>query len=179
MIKRVAILVFMQIFVLNAKCESLEKASFLGLNPSVTVEPYYNKGEFDINVFPVVYQRTISERIDFRASVTLNYGVREISKSISHFGGQLALPIFYKKKENLMNPSSGLFIAPGLGFTRNNLEKHTNIGFWLEPGYNLQISDKWSISFGVQLGATNFNYDDGTGKWGEHFGMKIIIGRWF
>jgi hypothetical protein len=53
------------------------------------------------------------------------------------------------------------------------------LGLWAEPGYLLSISKKWSISFGAQFGATRFWYDDGRAKTGNHFGVKISIGRWF
>lgn len=153
-------------------------ANYIGLNPSVTVEPFYEKGELDINIFPLVYQKTITDRIDFRVSTILNYGIRNTTNEISHFGGQIAFPIFLNKKDNLSSPSNGFFCAPGMGLTRNRIENHTNIGFWLEPGYNMMVTDKWSISFGIQLGATHFDYDNGSQKWGNHFGIKIIVGRW-
>jgi hypothetical protein len=155
-----------------------QRTHFVGLNPSVTVEPFYQEGEFDLNIVPLVYQVPLNSRIDFRASTTVNLGFRESSTKVSHLGGQVAFPIFLKKKEELTIPSAGFFAAPGIGFTRNILEKHSNFGFFIEPGYNLQISEKWSISFGVQLGATHFNYDNGKKKWGNHFGIKIFIGRW-
>jgi hypothetical protein len=180
MLKRILIVsAFVLSFSAQGQCCGKKTANFLGINPSVTIEPFYEKGEFDLNVFPIVYQKTLTKRFDFRISTTLNYGVRKTSKTISHIGGQLALPIYFMKKNELINPSSGFFLAPGVGFTRNTLEKHSNIGVWLEPGYNLQISEKWTISFGIQLGATHFNYDNGIRKWGNHFGIKIFLGRWF
>ena len=153
-------------------------ACYIGLNPSVTVEPFYDKGELDLNIFPLVYQKTITDRIDFRFSTILNYGIRNTTNEISHFGGQIAFPIFLKKKDDLSSPSKGFFCAPGMGLTRNMIEDHTNIGFWLEPGYNMMMSDKWSITFGIQLGATHFDYDNGSQKWDNHFGMKIVFGCW-
>lgn len=170
---------FLLVFMANeTKGQENQRAHFIGLNPSVTVEPFYQEGEFDINIFPLVYQLPLNSTIDFRVSTTVNLGFRESSNKISHLGGQIAFPIFFKKKEDLSISSAGFFAAPGFGFTRNALEKHSNFGFFIEPGYNLQISEKWSISFGVQLGATHFSYDNGDKKWGNHFGIKIFIGRW-
>lgn len=163
----------------QVKSQDRKPLHFLGLNPSITVEPFYNKGEFDLNIFPVVYQRTLTERIDFRILSIVNYGVRKSSSTISHIGGQLAFPIYFRKRDEPANVSNGFFAAPGVGFARNLLEKHSNIGFWIEPGYNLKISEKWIISFGVQFGATHFDYDNGVKKWGNHFGVKIFFGRWF
>lgn len=155
------------------------KAVFLGINPSVTMEPFYQKGEFDINVFPLVYQQTLSGRIDFRISAIVNYGIREDQDTVSHYGGQAAFPMYWKRKADLSKPSEGFFCAPGIGITRNRIERHSNIGLWIEPGYGLMISDDWSIAFGVQWGMTHFNYDTGIRKWGNHFGIKIVVGKWF
>ncbi len=152
--------------------------NFIGLNPSITVEPYYQKGELDLNIVPIVFQKTLTKRIYIKIASIVNYGIRNSNNTISHIGGQLSFPIFFLKKEDLKTPSQGFFVAIGGGFSRNIMEKHNNYGLWLEPGYNLMISENWSISFGVQLGATHFNYDNGDKKWGNHFGIKIIIGRW-
>jgi hypothetical protein len=154
-------------------------ASFWGINPSITVEPFYNKGELDINIFPLVFQKTITRRVDFRISTIVNYGIRNENSAFSHLGAQVSFPVFIIRKDENTLPSNGFFVAPGFGVTRNLIEEHNNFGLWLEPGYNLLISPKYSISFGAQFGATHFWYDNGTKKWGNHFGVKIIIGRWY
>ncbi len=163
-------------FRLSAQIEKTK--NFIGLTPSATVEPYYAKGEFDLNIVPIVFQKTLTKRIDIKIASIINYGVRNSTNSISHLGGQLSFPIFFRKKKDLNTPSQGFYIAPGGGYARNIMEKHNNYGPWLEPGYNLMISKNWSISFGVHLGATHFNYDNGDEKWDNHFGITIIIGRW-
>ncbi|HOP03687.1 MAG TPA: hypothetical protein PL017_03850 [Tenuifilaceae bacterium] len=163
----------------NADAQENKSATFWGLNPSITVEPFYEEGELDINVFPVVYQKTITHRIDLRVASIVNFGVRNENSKFSHVGAQVSFPVHFSKKENTSVPSKGFYAAPGLGLTRNLIEKHNNFGVWIEPGYNLQISPKYSISFGAQFGATHFWYDNGDTKWGNHFGIKVIIGRWF
>ena len=176
--RKIIFIIIIGLYSIQSIAQTEMAPNFVGINPSVTIEPFYEKGELDVNVFPIVYQKALAERIDIRIATILNYGIRKTTNEISHFGGQLAFPIFLKKKEDLLLPSQGYFAAFGIGFTRNRIEEHTNIGFWLEPGYNLMISEKWSISFGIQFGATYFNYDNGIQKWGNHFGSKIIFGRW-
>jgi hypothetical protein len=34
------------------------------------------------------------------------------------------------------------------------------------------------MTFGLQIGGTYFAYDHGQSKWGNHIGIKIIIGKW-
>jgi hypothetical protein len=114
-----------------------ERLNFLGINPSVTVEPYYNSGELDINVFPLVYQRSITNRLDVRLSSILNYGIRKGNDRLSHIGIEAASPIFFKLKKYKSEVSKGFFLSPVLSLTRNNEAEHTNIGTWIEPGYNI------------------------------------------
>jgi hypothetical protein len=157
---------------------NIQRNCFIGLNPSITVEPFYKTGEFDVNIVPIVYQQTLTKQIGIRVSTILNYGVRQTSDRISHMGCQIALPFFFNPNNGATTPPQGLFLAPGMGITRNILENHTNEGLWIEPGYNLLVNNKWAVIFGAQLGATYFRYDNGTKKWGSHFGIKVIIGRW-
>jgi len=152
--------------------------NYLGINPSVTVEPFYDKGELDINIFPLVYQRSFSKRFDFRLTSILNLGMRNDGNKFSHFGFEAGLPIFFKSKESQNEMSSGFFIAPILSLTRNRIEKHNSLGLWIEPGYNLLFDNDFAMSFGLQLGGTYFPDDNGQLKWGNHFGVKIIIGKW-
>ncbi|ADR21093.1 hypothetical protein MATR_12770 [Marivirga tractuosa] len=154
-----------------------KRFTFIGINPSVTVEPFYEEGEFDINIFPVVYQRSLAKRFDIRLTPLLNLGIRNTGNKISQYGFEAALPIFFKPKENKNDISKGFFVAPILSVTRNRIEQN-NIGLWIEPGYNLLFEDKFAMTFGLQLGGTNFTDDDGETKWGNHFGIKIIIGKW-
>lgn len=163
----------------NAYGQKERHVHFLGINPSVTVEPYYESGELDINVFPLVYQRSFSKRLDFRLTSILNYGVRKEADRLSHFGLELGLPVFIQKKENKGEPSEGFFIAPILSLTRNNEEKHTNVGTHIEPGYNFLFENNFALSLGIHLGATFFINDNASNYWGEHFGVKVIFGKWF
>jgi hypothetical protein len=176
--KNFFILFLLFCFTFKLYAEEKKMANFIGIKPEVTIEPYYQKGELDVNIFPLVYQHTLNKRLDIRLASILYLGIREKGNSISHYGFQLAFPVYLSKKEKTDLPSKGFFVAPGIGVTRSNLEKHQNVGLWVEPGYHLLFDDNWAIAFGVQLGATHFNYDDGTTKWGNHFGIKICFGKW-
>lgn len=150
----------------------------MGINPSVTVEPFYKKAEFDISIFPIVFQRSVSKRMDIRFTSIVNLGIRESGHQISHLGLETAVPVFLRSKEGRQDYSSGFFIAPVLSVTSNQIEKHQNIGLWLEPGYHLLFDNAVAMSFGLQIGGTYFHYNNGTSKWGSHFGAKIILGKW-
>ncbi len=153
--------------------------NFWGINPGITVEPYYDSGEFDINVFPLVFQSSITRRLDVRLSGTLNYGIRNGSNELSHLGLEAALPVFFRKKEDKSALSKGFFLSPVLGVSRNLEAGHTNIGTWVEPGYNLLFENHFALSLGLQFGGTYFIYDDSADSWGNHFGVIVIFGKWF
>jgi len=180
-ISKTLILLFLFLvgFTINSVAQEKRSINFVGIIPSVTVEPFYNKGELDIDVFPLVYQKTLTSRVDYRIISIVNYGIRNTNSAFSHVGLQVALPLFLTAKENKQLASKGFFLAPGFGATRNLIEKHNNFGLWVEPGYHLLFDDNFAISFGVQFGATHFWYDNGTTKWGNHFGVKVIFGKWF
>lgn len=152
--------------------------NFFGINPSITVEPYYDAGELDVNIVPLVYQRTITNRFDARLTSILNYGIRKGSNRLSHIGAEAAVPVFIKRKANKSDVSKGFFVAPILSLTRNNEASHTNIGTWAEPGYHLLFENNFALSLGIQIGGTYFVNDDATNDWGSHFGVKVIFGKW-
>lgn len=160
------------------KAQEYKRLNFFGINPSVTVEPFYDKGELDVNIFPLVYQRTLTRRIDMRLTSILNLGIRNNGNNISHFGFETGLPIFFNQKENVLEISKGFYMAPIISLTRNSDDAHNNLGLWMEPGYNLLFENNFAMTFGLQVGSTYFAYDNGPSNWGNHFGIKIIIGRW-
>lgn len=163
-------------FQYNAIAQS-EKPSFLiGLNPSVTVEPFYESGEFDVNILPVVFQKRLGQYVDLRLTSILNLGVRGEGNQISHYGLEIAAPIFFKKNERPY--SQGFYGAPILSLAQNRLEQHHNVGLWVEPGYQFFFENRFSLSLGLQFGGTYFNYSTQEDSWGAHFGVKVIIGRW-
>jgi hypothetical protein len=153
--------------------------NFIGVNPSITVEPFYNKGELDVNLLPFVYQRNLSNAAHIRFTSIVNYGVRNTNSGVHQFGMEAALPVFVGKKRDSAFNSSRFYIAPVLSLTRNSENRHSNAGLWVEPGYHLFVSRKWAFSFGLQLGATYFMYDAVGNKLRSHFGAKVVFGRWF
>lgn len=175
-----SILLLLTVLAINTVYGQDEKRlNFLGINPSVTVEPYYNSGELDINILPIVYQRSITNRLDLRLTSVMNYGIRNGNDKLSHIGLEFGVPVFFKKKENIIEISKGFFIAPLLSLTRNNEANHTNIGTWVEPGYNILFENNFALSLGLQIGGTYFINDSSANTWGNHFGVKVVFGKWF
>jgi hypothetical protein len=109
----------------------------------------------------------------------MNYGIRNEKDQISHMGLEVGVPVFFKKKEERVEISKGFFLAPILSLTRNNEANHTNIGTWMEPGYNILFENKFALSLGLQIGGTYFIYESSANTWRNHFGVKVIFGKWF
>lgn len=120
--------IILVLFYSPLKAQEDVNINFIGVNPSLTVEPFYEKGEMDINIFPLVYQRPFSKRFDIRLTSIFNLGIRNNGNEISHFGLETALPIFFKAKEDKKESSKGFFVAPVLSLTRNRIEEHNNVG---------------------------------------------------
>lgn len=86
----------------------------------------------------------------------------------------MGLPLFLKSKEDIKESSKGFFVTLFFRLTRNRIEEHNSLGLWIEPGYILLFDNTIALSFGLQLGAAYFVYDNGQTNWGNHFGTKII-----
>ena len=100
---RLHICILLSILRVSLKTVAQNKQNFIGINPSVTVEPFYNKGEFDVNILPFVYQRTMTNMADLRFTSVLNLGIRYNGNNISHFGLETAFPVFSKRKKIKQN----------------------------------------------------------------------------
>lgn len=173
------LLILISIAFNTAHGQNEKRFSFLGISPGITVEPYYDSGELDINILPIVYQRSMTRRIDLRLASTINYGIRNGKDRLSHIGLEIGAPTFLKKKEDYSEISKGFFVAPIVSISRNNEANHTNIGAWIEPGYNILFENQWALSLGLQFGGTYFIYDHATDEWGNHFGVIVTFGKWF
>jgi len=147
---------------------------FVGLSPSLTAEPFYESGEFDVNILPLVYQRNLLDNIDIRMIGLVNYGIRKNENKLSHFGFELAFPRYLFGNTPLPGPSEGFFVAPIFSIAQEQIKKELHVGLWVEPAYQFTFSQNYSISLGLQLGVTWIEKD-----MVDHFGIKFIFGRWF
>jgi len=155
-----------------------EKPFFLAIQPGITQEKFYEKDEFDVNVVPIVLQFPVSKRIDLRFVSLANFHFGN-SKQFSDIGIHAIAPIFFKKKEEINSLSNGFYVGPLLGLGTNLLNEHrtTTVGF--ESGYMFATDKRFSITLGLQLGGSHFNYSNKPNVWRQHFGFKANIGFWF
>lgn len=155
-----------------------KKPIFIGLQPGITKEKFYTENEFDVNVIPIVIEFPVSRRVDLRFTSIANYHFGS-DQGFSDLGLQLLTPVFFRKQEAIKLPSCGFYIAPLAGYGRNIMNNHSTWLIGLEPGYLFPTNRKFTLSIGLQIGGSFFDYDheidDG---WTNHFGVKINLGFW-
>jgi hypothetical protein len=155
-----------------------KKPVFLGLQPSITQEKFYDDDEFDINILPVTVEFPVSKRADLRFTSILNYHIGGEEEGISDVSFQMLAPIFFIKKEIVNEKSYGFYIAPVGGYGRNLLNDHHTYLLAVEPGYLFKTEKSFTLSLGIQFGGSYFDFDDGQDGWEQHFGVKVNLGFW-
>jgi hypothetical protein len=161
-------------YFLEGSAQSEHKSIFYGIQPMVTKEKFYDKNEYDVNIIPLVVQKSISKRLDFRITSVVNYHFGD-SPGFSDLGAGLTLPIFVKSKEKINEKSKGFYIAPFIGVGNNVLNHHYTITPSGELGYQFSNSKKFSFTVFSQLGASYFKYENKE-LWRQHFGIRVNLG---
>ena len=149
---------------------------FIGIQPAITIEPFYEEGELDVNIFPLVLETRIGHRTNLRFVPIANYHIGGLENGFSDIGLFAVLPIFFKKAESLTAKTDGFYIGPVLGFGRNLLNEHYTTTLAVEPGYMFKAEKSFTITLGLQLGSSHFAYDAQPNKWVFHWGPKISFG---
>jgi len=154
-----------------------KKPIWLGIQPAMTIEPFYPKGEFDLNVVPLVIQVPLTKRMDIRYTnlANLHFGG---NGGFSDIGGEVQFPIFIKKKEQIHTRSQGIYMSPLIGVGRNLVNDHYTMTPAVEGGYMFASSKRFTLTLGLQLGGSYFIYDDSDPEWRNHFGFKANLGFW-
>ncbi|PLX11957.1 MAG: hypothetical protein C0598_06940 [Marinilabiliales bacterium] len=154
-----------------------EKNIFIAFQPAITVEPFYDEGEFDVNIFPFIFETPLGERINIRICPTVNYHFGGSENGVSDLGVFTVFPVFFNKTEEGKKPF-GFYVGPVLGFGRNLINEHYTTTLAIEPGYMFESKKKFTISLGIQLGGSYFTYDNNPDKWVFHWGPKVSFGFW-
>ncbi len=150
---------------------------FIGVQPSITKETFYEKDEFDVNIVPLVLQVPVGRCIDLRATTEVNYHFGD-TRGISDIGVQFVLPVYFQMKENTKTISHGFYAGPVLGIGQNQIDDHNTITLAVEPGYMFMAKRSFTLSLGIQVGASYFDYFNKSNTWYSHLGFKINVGFW-
>lgn len=172
---------FLSIFILISALNVFSQTRnpvFVAFQPGITVEPFYEKGEFDINVFPFIIETPISSRVNLKLSPIINYHIGGESNGVSDLALFAVFPVFINNWKEKGDIPYGFYIGPVIGFGRNILNEHYTTTLAVEPGYMFQTKSSFTISLGLQLGASFFSYDSEPNKWVSHWGPKVSFGFW-
>lgn len=71
---------------------------FIGIQPNITIEPFYEKGELDIDILPLVLEASIGLRTNLKITPIVNYHIGGQTDGVSNLGVFTVLPISFKKK---------------------------------------------------------------------------------
>lgn len=173
--KTLWILILLSGLLTNISAQNM-KRTFIGIQPMITKEKFYDKGEFDLNIVPLVVQVSLSELVEIRAIsiVNMHFGT---SSEVSHVGAELGLPLYpFRKRESAMK---GIYAAPVFAMVHNRVTSSKEYTFAIEPGYSWIFQKGFSMNAGLQLGGTYFDgtFDGNALK--DHFGFKISLGYSF
>lgn len=160
----------------GAFSQNQNKAIFLSLQPGITVEKFYDDGDFDINILPITIEARMTPRLNIRATSIVNYFIGDDS-GISDVGVQLLSPI-YIKKMTTHEASHGVYVAPLVSLTKNLIRKHNTYIVGLEPGFMFKNEKAFTLSVGIQLGGSYFDFETDENEWINHFGVKVNLGFW-
>lgn len=151
---------------------------YIGLQPGLTVEPFYEEGEFDVNALPLIFETTLSPRINLRISPMVNYHIGGVTNGISDLSIFTVLPVFLKKYNDDSSIPHGFYLGPVFGFGRNLINNHYTTTLAIEPGYMFETKKSFTINLGIQFGGSFFSYDNEPNKWVSHWGPKVTFGFW-
>lgn len=151
---------------------------FIGIQPNITVEPFYEEGELDIDILPLVLEASIGSRTDIRLTPIVNYHFGGEEQGVSDLAMFVIMPFFLKEKQEASDLPYGFYLGPVVGFGRNLINDHFTTTLALEPGYLFETSKSFTIALGLQLGGSYFSYDELPNKWVTHWGPKFSFGFW-
>lgn len=75
------------------------KSFFIGIQPSITVELFYEEGELDINILPIVYEKPVGFRTNIKLLPVVNYHLGGSVQGVSDLALYAVLPIYFRQRE--------------------------------------------------------------------------------
>jgi hypothetical protein len=126
----------------------------------------------------VALETPIGPRINIKLAPIVNYHVGGETNGFSDIGVFMVLPVFFREREKREDMPYGFYLGPALGFGRNLLNDHYTATLAIEPGYMFETKESFTITLGIQFGASYFMYDSQPNKWVFHWGPKITFGFW-
>lgn len=168
--KKISVVV-LGVFIAGGLTPVLGQDLLLGAQPAITVEPWYEEGEMDINILPFVYLPNTGMLAEMRFISLVNYHFGD-DGGVKDVGLEIAKPWYYKE--------TAWYGAPVALVGVDLLEDRFKTTLTSEFGYSFETEDAWRFNLGFQLGATFFGANDAEAAvWRDHIGVKFYFGKWF
>jgi hypothetical protein len=155
---------------------SEERPLFIGVQPMVTIEPFYESGEFDVNVLPAVVGLELSASVDLKIAPIASWQFGGHG-GIRHLGAEINAPYYFRERPE-GGSDKGFFGAPLVAYTRNLMDDGNEVTVGVEVGYTILFEGGTELKIGLQEGATFFFGNPDTEKTVNRFGIKISFGKW-
>jgi len=149
---------------------------FLGLQPGFFVEPWFNSGEFDVNLLPLVLETAITDNLGLRIRSSLFYraGNPNADLKLDVIGGSVGL-FYYLNPRSKVIQYNGFFIGPFFGYSKWLIDNYSSITIAVESGYSFVVKQNVSLNLSGQIGVSHFFEKEDTDS---HFGIFVNIGYW-
>ncbi len=130
------------------------KRHYLGILPSVLVEPYDTVKAIEVNLLPFTYEYWFHPTTTFQVRPLLNYRILEGASGISHLGATALVNKYLPElfKNEILTPSLGVFTT----YTYNRLDFVHTVIVGIEPGVLIKLSERWSLTAALQPGIDFF-----------------------
>lgn len=159
------------------------KDYYIGLIPSVLVEPYDTINAIEVNFFPLLYEFRIGDQNDigFQVRPILNYRFFDDQSGFSQTGGSVVVNKYFLNMvdENFwLKPQLGIYYT----YAYNRLDRIQTMTLGIEPGAFMQISNQFSLSLNLQPGLNYYPDEDSQdfvsseSGFKGHFGLIFHIG---
>jgi hypothetical protein len=163
--------------------ESPLSANYVGLIPSVLVEPYDTVDAVEINFFPFLYEFRMGTNNDlgFQIRPILNYRFLKAQNGFSQIGGTMVINKYFLKvfDDNFwLKPQLGIYYT----YAYNRLDKVNTMTLGIEPGAFMKISENFSLSVNLQPGINYYpdkfsqEFVDSENGFKGHLGIIFHVG---
>jgi len=186
MIKKIPLLLLLSLGLISQKTiaqENSQTKNYIGLLPSILVEPYDTINAIEVNLFPFLYEYKVGNNNDlgFQIRPILNYRFYEIQSGFSQVGGSLVVNKYFPnafKDDFWLKPQIGAYFT----YAYNRLDKIQTMTIGVEPGVQMKISNYFTMSLNLQPGINYYpdefsrEFVDAESGLKGHFGIIFHIG---
>lgn len=159
------------------------KTNYIGLVPSVLVEPYDTIDAVEVNIFPFLYEFRIGENNDLGLQIRpiFNYRFLKTQSGFSQIGGTLVMNKYFLNvfEDNFwLKPQLGVYYT----YAYNRLDRIQTMTLGIEPGVFMRMSENFSLSVNLQPGINYYpdkisqNFVNSESGFKGHFGLIFHIG---